>query len=117
VHADIRVERGTDVTGRRLMRWAGTVLLLTTSWTGLAGAQVAGPLPTPLPLFPADHWWNTDISTAPVDQNSAAFIAFIDNNTNGGRRLRQDWGGPAMAPASPTASRTSLSPAASPACR
>jgi hypothetical protein len=80
------------VTGR-LRRWAGALLLLTTSWTSLAQAQVAGPLPTPLPLFPADHWWNTDISTAPVDQNSAAFIAFIDNNTNGGRRLRQDWGG------------------------
>ena len=49
------------------------------------------PLPQPLPLFPADNWWNTDISTAPVDANSAAFIAFIDNGTD--RRLQQDWGG------------------------
>ncbi len=55
--------------------------------------QVAGPLPTPLPLFPADNWWNTDISQAPVDAESDRLIAFIDNGTPGGRRLRQDWGG------------------------
>lgn len=55
------------------------------------GAQLAGPLPTPLPLFPADNWWNTDISQAPVDPDSDAFIAFIDNGRD--RRLRQDWGG------------------------
>ena len=33
-------------------------------------------LPVPLPLFPADNWWNTDISAAPVDANSTSFIAF-----------------------------------------
>ncbi len=36
-----------------------------------------GALPAPLPLFPPGNWWNTDISAAPADPNSAAFIAFI----------------------------------------
>ena len=49
----------------------------------LAGPPLAaqpvqgGPLPGPLPLFPADNWWNVDVSAAPVDPNSAAFIPFI----------------------------------------
>lgn len=54
------------------------------------GPELAGSLPAPLPLFPADHWWNADISRAPVDPRSDAFIAFIDNGRD--RRLRQDWG-------------------------
>jgi hypothetical protein len=28
-------------------------------------------------LFPADNWWNQDISTAPVDPQSDAYISFI----------------------------------------
>lgn len=40
-------------------------------------ATLNGPLPAPLPLFPADNWWNLDITTAPVDPGSAAFITFI----------------------------------------
>jgi hypothetical protein len=47
--------------------------------------------PAPLPVFPADNWWNTDISAAPVDPNSANFIAFINNG--GTRRLHPDFGG------------------------
>ena len=31
----------------------------------------------PLPVFPATNWWNLDISTAPVDPNSAAYINWI----------------------------------------
>jgi hypothetical protein len=53
------------------------------------GAPIAGPLP----VFPADNWWNTDISTAPVDTNSANFIAFLNNG--GTRRLHPDFGGEA----------------------
>src|SRR5215468_10264822 len=49
------------------------------------------PPPGPLPLFPADNWWNVDISTAPVDPNSAAYIAFINNG--GIRKLHPDFGG------------------------
>jgi len=50
-----------------------------------------GPLPGPFPLFPADNWWNLDVSGAPVDSNSAAFIAFIDNGPP--RHLHPDFGG------------------------
>lgn len=70
---------------------------LTALATGAAMAQhcptttpVQGaPLPTALPVFPADNWWNTDISSAPVDPSSAGFISFI----GGTRRLHPDFGG------------------------
>src|SRR5580693_3886653 len=45
----------------------------------------------PLPLFPAGNWWNQDISSAPVDVNSAGYIAFINNG--GTRSLHPDFGG------------------------
>jgi hypothetical protein len=54
-----------------------------------AQAVEGGPLPGPLPLFPADNWWNLDISAAPVDPNSAAFINFIGPTTP----LHPDFGG------------------------
>ena len=50
-----------------------------------------GALPQPLPLFPADNWWNLDISSWPADPNSASFISFINNG--GTRRLHPDFGG------------------------
>ena len=55
-------------------------------------AQGAAP-PGPLPLFPADNWWNADITSAPVDPGSTSFIAFINNG--GTRRLHPDFGGEA----------------------
>jgi hypothetical protein len=55
-----------------------------------AGAPVQGGT-LPSPLFPADNWWNLDISTAPVDPNSAAFISFI--NTGSVKRMHPDCGG------------------------
>jgi hypothetical protein len=62
----------------------------------LAGQAVqGGPLPGPLPLFPADNWWNADVSTAPVDSNSAAFIAWI----GAAKGMHPDFGGDAGAPA------------------
>lgn len=36
-----------------------------------------GELPGPLPLFPPDNWWNVEVTQAPVDANSAAFLTFI----------------------------------------
>jgi hypothetical protein len=42
------------------------------------------------PLFPPSNWWNQDISRAPVDSNSAAFINFIGRT----RRLHPDFGPP-----------------------
>jgi hypothetical protein len=50
-----------------------------------------GALPQPLPLFPADNWWNLDISNWPVDGNSSNYVTFINNG--GTRRLHPDFGG------------------------
>jgi hypothetical protein len=41
-------------------------------------------------LFPSSNWWNQDISSAPVDSNSGAFINFIGT----GRTLHPDFGPP-----------------------
>jgi hypothetical protein len=57
----------------------------------IAAAVPGGTLPQPLPLFPADNWWNLDISTAPMDPGSASYIAFINNGTV--RRMHPDFGG------------------------
>lgn len=77
-----------------------TLALLTGAATALR-AQPAGPLPQPLPLFPADNWWNVDVSQAPLDPNSAAFIAWIGGTA--GKRVHPDWGASANDPADPTA--------------
>src|SRR5262245_47816227 len=54
-----------------------------------AASSVGGALPAPLPLFPADNWWNLDISSAPVDPASASYIAFIGPT----RGMHPDFGG------------------------
>ena len=66
--------------------------------TGTALAQCPPSVPVegappPLSVFPPDNWWNADISTAPVDPNSASFIAFV--NDGGVRKLHPDFGGEA----------------------
>jgi hypothetical protein len=52
----------------------------------LAGRQV----------FPRSNWWNLDISQAPVDPSSAAYINFISgrtgSNTTATRRVHPDFG-------------------------
>lgn len=70
-----------------------------------AGVPAPGPGPSPAPsstvvrlnddfggrqLFPADNWWNQDISTAPVDPQSDALIDFIGRS----RALHPDFGPP-----------------------
>ena len=55
------------------------------------GSNEGGTLPQPVPEFPAFNWWNTDISRAPVDPNSAKFIKFINNGST--RHLHPDFGG------------------------
>jgi hypothetical protein len=67
----------------------GLALALTLLSATLAAAQPGGPLPAPLPLFPADNWWNTDVSAAPVDPHSAAYINFL----GAGVGLHPDFGG------------------------
>ena len=66
-----------------------------------AVAQPAGPLPQPLPLFPADNWWNVDVSQAPVDPGSATYINWIGGS--GGKRVHPDWGASANDADDPTA--------------
>src|ERR687890_2440939 len=65
------------------------VLALALATVTLAAAERNSPLW--LQLFPADNWWNQDVSQAPVDPRSAQFIAFINNG--GTRRLHPDFGG------------------------
>jgi hypothetical protein len=61
------------------------------------GPQRNGPLPPPLPLFPPSNWWNTEITSAPVDPNSAGYIAFIGAT----RGMHPDFGGDSGDPAAP----------------
>ena len=51
-------------------------------------AQPGAPLPQ---LFPADNWWNVEVSAAPVDPQSASILSFIGP----GRGLHPDFGGDA----------------------
>src|SRR5256886_16978734 len=51
--------------------------------------QRGGALPQPLPLFPPGNWWNADISAAPADPNSSAFIADVGTT----RGMHPDFGG------------------------
>lgn len=67
------------------------VLTLFLSTQAFAQPTQGGAIPVPLPLFPANNWWNSDISGAPVDPNSASYIAFINNG--GTRHVHPDWGG------------------------
>ena len=71
-------------------------LALFAAQTVLAQCPVSEPVEgaapaVPLPLFPHDNWWNQDIASAPIDANSASYIAFINNG--GTRRLHPDFGG------------------------
>jgi hypothetical protein len=44
--------------------------------------------PIACPVFPANNWWNTDISSAPVDAKSATYVATIGAATS----LHPDFG-------------------------
>jgi hypothetical protein len=72
-------------------RISALALLLVASAVFAQPAQPGGALPGPLPLFPADNWWNADVSTAPVDPQSAAYVDFIGANVG----LHPDFGGDA----------------------
>ena len=74
------------------------VLLLFLSSAALAQTpQRGGALPQPLPLFPPGNWWNADISAAPVDPNSSAFIAYVGAT----RGMHPDFGGDSGDPSAP----------------
>lgn len=55
--------------------------------------RIGSELPGPFPLFPADNWWNLDVSEAPKDPRSDDLIRFIGTRT----RLHPDFG-PATGP-------------------
>jgi hypothetical protein len=71
-----------------MRRWFVGLVAVATPALVLAATQ-GGPLGVPLPLFPATHWWNVDVSSAPLDPASAAYVAFI----GGTRTLHPDFGG------------------------
>lgn len=75
----------------------GCVLILAALPALAQGVVRGGELPGPLPLFPPTNWWNTDISSAPVDPNSSAFINFIGPS----RGMHPDFGGESGDPESP----------------
>jgi hypothetical protein len=60
-------------------RFSLLAVLVLASVTATAATQ-GGSMPVPLPLFPANNWWNTDVSAAPLDPSSANFINFIGVN-------------------------------------
>lgn len=71
------------------------IAVMMTLFSGHPTAQVApaiavrgGDVPGPLPVFPADNWWNQDISGAPVDPQSGQFIGYIGAS----RGLHPDFG-------------------------
>ena len=80
------------------MRVAVALVAISLAADALAQApQRGGVLPDPLPLFPPTNWWNTDIRSAPVDLNSAAFISYIGTS----RGLHPDFGGESGDPDAP----------------
>jgi len=80
---------------RRMCAWLPAAMIVAASVLPLAGqwapalAERNGPLPAPLPLFPADNWWNQDISHVPVDARSSQIIQFIGPT----RGMHPDFGG------------------------
>ena len=75
-------------------RWLLLLVLLTSAFSLSAGPQRGIPLP---PLFPADNWWNADVSLAPVDPQSDALVRFI----GAARRVHPDFGGDSNVPSPP----------------
>ena len=73
------------------MRRTAIAFLMAMAATAAFAARQGGPLNVPLPLFPSTNWWNADITNAPVDPASAAYIQFIGPS----RGLHPDFGGDA----------------------
>jgi hypothetical protein len=74
---------------RGALRFASAALAAALATTVLAASTLGGVIPGPLPVFPRDNWWNLDISAAPVDPNSAGYIAFVGAT----RPAHPDFGG------------------------
>ena len=77
-----------------MKRW---IALFGLACAAVASAEPPGypqPLPSPLPLFPADNWWNADVRSAPVDPHSLAYLEEIGLD----RGMHPDFGGDAGDP-------------------
>jgi hypothetical protein len=94
MHGSTRTKRGRPLLSVRLRPWprfaAIAFVALALCIAAFAGTPVQGGA-LPSPLFPADNWWNLDVSAAPVDPNSASFISFI--NSGSVKRMHPDCGG------------------------
>ena len=73
--------------GRTL--FAGLLAIAALGRVLVAAGTSGGAIPAPLPIFPADNWWNLDVSTAPLDPASASYINFIGPT----RTMHPDFGG------------------------
>ncbi|MGE3843602.1 MAG: hypothetical protein AB7I50_18685 [Vicinamibacterales bacterium] len=83
----------------RVLTW-----LTVASGLAILGGHVAAVAPDPTinealagrAVFPASNWWNLDVSGAPVDSRSAAFIDFVSGRSASSptavRRLHPDFG-------------------------
>ena len=68
-----------------------TAVLLCVTCVAASAATQGGAIAVPKPLFPANNWWNVDVSVAPLDTNTASYINFIGTT----RSLHPDFGGDA----------------------
>src|SRR5436305_3194731 len=68
-----------------------TTTTTTTAPTGSGTWTQNGPLGT-CPVLPADNPWNRDVSTLPLDSNSANYLAGIAA-LGGNQKLHADFGG------------------------
>jgi hypothetical protein len=75
---------------------ASVLLFLTVAVVRAAAPPVVNEPLAGRRVFPADNWWNLDISAAPVDPRSGALIGFISGrsatNPTAVRRLHPDFG-------------------------
>lgn len=78
------------------MRSRPLLLILLLALALPAGAQPQRGVPLPR-LFPADNWWNADVSLAPVDPQSDALLRFVGVT----RRLHPDFDGDSGVPSAP----------------
>ena len=77
------------ISSERLFLAFAAIAALACAPIAASQAVQGGALPVPLPLFPPDNWWNVDVSQAPLDVNSAAFITWIGT----AKGLHPDLGG------------------------
>jgi hypothetical protein len=68
---------------RRVIRGVVVVGVLLTSLTAMDSAQAGTPVPgaPACPIFPADNFWNADITALPVNARSAAWVAGMNGAT------------------------------------